>query len=310
MRAWIRALVVSALGAAVGCGGSTSTGENGSGGTGGSGAKGGSGGGPCDDGTCGPHGAACCTPGIGCASVGPSGSVSCECTGKRLWSCTSSGGTGGSGGCADLQCGPYGAPCCEPGSGCGYSGPNGSLDCNCTSSKIWQCTSSGGMGGVGGCDPSACGPSGAPCCNPGMGCASSGPNGYSCECTASATWQCWGVGGTDGGTGGCNAQSDCAGGTQCCNGKCVNLMNDPYNCGTCAAFCPGPYPYCDYGQCGKPPCDAPSPPPPGTFCCGQSYCQPSQLCCAVEGPGPWAGPICFAPTPAQPTCPIGCPLCQ
>jgi hypothetical protein len=37
-------------------------------------------------------------------------------------------------------------------------------------------------------------------------------------------------------------------------------------------------------------------------------CSAGQLCCLVEGPGPFAGSTCQAPVDG--TCPVGCPACQ
>jgi hypothetical protein len=42
----------------------------------------------------------------------------------------------------------------------------------------------------------------------------------------------------------------CGSGTTLCNGKCVNLSNDPKNCGSCGATCPASSPKC----CGGPGC--------------------------------------------------------
>lgn len=168
----------------------------------------------------------------------------------------------------------------------------------------------GATGGSGGaCDPGSCGPDGAPCCEPNSGCAA--PNGGpSCNCTAQLVWECTSGSGGSGGSGGgaCDGVT-CAAGTNCCAGECVNLQNDPYNCGACGTSCPGPHPYCS-GTCGPVPCFGAEPPPPGSFCCGQSACKNGQLCCEVQGPGPTGGPTCYTPTALQPTCPIGCPLCQ
>ncbi|MCB9583404.1 MAG: hypothetical protein H6717_40605 [Polyangiaceae bacterium] len=171
----------------------------------------------------------------------------------------------------------------------------------------------GGSGNAGGCSSTGCGPSGALCCEPGMGCASAsgGGSSISCTCTDALVWDCstgsGGSGGTAGGTGNCGP-TGCPLGTTCCNDQCVNLMNDPHNCGTCGNVCGVAPQYCSGGVCGKPPCFGQ--PPSAGFCCGTHVCTDAQLCCDVQGPGPSMGPICFTPTPNQKTCPIGCPLCQ
>jgi hypothetical protein len=269
---------------AVGCGGSTSGDSNGSGG-GGSGGK--SSGGSSSGAT-------------GGATTGGSGG-----TGN-----VSGGGSGGVGGtCVGTPCGPDGTQCCEPGSSCGSSGS--SVICSCTSSLIWTCSS--GTGGAGGCANVGCGPHGTPCCEPGSGCATASGGGpsTSCNCTDALIWDCSTGAGGAGGSGGapCNGPNGCAGGTTCCGGKCVNLQNDPFNCGSCGSACAASPPYCS-GVCQAPPCFAPTLPPPGSFCCGQNHCKQGQLCCDVQGPGPTGGPVCHTPSAAQPTCPIGCPLCQ
>jgi hypothetical protein len=232
------------------------------------------------------------------------------------------GGVAGFGGaCNPDACGPSGAPCCFAYTGCGSGGPGGSISCECLPAPdgtlAFVCNDgTGGMpgtGGTGGCVSFGCGPQGAPCCQPGEGCASAagGSPGVSCYCSSSLTWECKGGFGGTGGTGGtgtCNGVA-CPLGTTCCSGHCVNLFNDPFNCGSCGYTCPTYPPYCS-GFCTKPPCMTPIPPPPNGFCCGQSYCTGGQLCCEVQGGGPTLGPICVTPSPAQPTCPVGCPTCQ
>ena len=97
----------------------------------------------------------------------------------------------------------------------------------------------------------------------------------------------------------------------CCVDKCVNPLNDPFNCGNCGNKCTGLNSYCNNGACATPPCTV------GTLCvgatcCGSSCCQSGQLCCDEEtGGATKGGPVCYTPTAAQPTCPMGCaPLCQ
>lgn len=112
--------------------------------------------------------------------------------------------------------------------------------------------------------------------------------------------------GQGGGTNDCNPA--CGAGFTCCNGKCVNLANDIFNCGACGVTCPGPNPFCA-GMCMQAPCDNPQQ-CLGTngSCCGNACCKPGQLCCDVQGPGPAGGPACHDPVDG--TCPLGCPLCQ
>ncbi len=83
----------------------------------------------------------------------------------------------------------------------------------------------------------------------------------------------------------------CLRGLDCCDGQCVNLMNDIHNCGGCGVVCSGPQPYCA-ASCVVAPCEPP--------------CSDGQLCCDVRGPGPERGPACTTPT-ASGTCPPGQP---
>ena len=93
----------------------------------------------------------------------------------------------------------------------------------------------------------------------------------------------------------------------CCGDRCLNLHNDPQNCGMCGNRCPADKPFCGGGVCGPPPCDGVT--CSSGFCCGRGCCQPNQICCSVEGPIS-ASLGCHTPTPDQPTCPKGCaPLC-
>jgi hypothetical protein len=94
---------------------------------------------------------------------------------------------------------------------------------------------------------------------------------------------------------------------QCCNGQCVNVANDPYNCGACGTRCGGTTSFCN-GTCQAPPCTNVT--CGRGACCGAVCCGAGQLCCLVEGPISGIGPGCYNVTPSQPTCPQGCaPLC-
>ena len=93
-----------------------------------------------------------------------------------------------------------------------------------------------------------------------------------------------GTGGPPGGRTGVCAVA-CTTGRTCCGGTCVNLQNDPLNCGTCGRRCEGNTPYCGDGTCQQPPCD-----PqvelcaPNSICCGSTCCQPGDICCEDQGP--------------------------
>lgn len=125
-------------------------------------------------------------------------------------------------------------------------------------------------------------------------------------------------GGTDGSGGGDGSgmmcgTTMCTAGRTCCNNLCVNLDNDPTNCGTCGTKCSGSTPYCD-GTCkALPQCtvDGGSCGAGGSgICCGSSCCMTGQICCKDEGPVS-AAPACFTTSTTQPTCPQGCaPLCK
>ena len=114
-----------------------------------------------------------------------------------------------------------------------------------------------------------------------------------------------GSGGANGGSGGDSAcAEDCeAQGFFCCDGQCVNLANDIYNCGACGVVCQGDFPYCGMNGCEEAPCtgvdDCPD------RCCGSQCCGEGELCCEVNmGP---AAMGCFEAVNG--TCPVGCPYC-
>ena len=120
-----------------------------------------------------------------------------------------------------------------------------------------------------------------------------------------------GTGGTTGagGTGVCAVA--CTTGRTCCSGGCVNLKNDPFNCGTCGTRCGANTPYCGDGTCQQPPCDPQTELcAPNSVCCGSICCPVGDICCENQGPIPSA-PSCFTATVAEPSCPKGCaPLCM
>jgi hypothetical protein len=100
----------------------------------------------------------------------------------------------------------------------------------------------------------------------------------------------------------------CSPGRTCCNHACVNLDNDPLNCGACNLHCQPAAPYCN-GTCEPEPCTRGAGCPNGALCCGNECCNQGQLCCKLEGPVSGAA-ACADPTGDPPTCPQGCaPLC-
>jgi len=119
-----------------------------------------------------------------------------------------------------------------------------------------------------------------------------------------------GAGGASGAGGGGPCTLACTTGRACCGNACVNLQNDPMNCGACGKRCAGSTSLCDGGNCVQPPCNSTAPCPSGGACCGSSCCAPGDLCCAPQGPVAGGPPSCFTPTADQKTCPQGCaPLC-
>jgi hypothetical protein len=114
-----------------------------------------------------------------------------------------------------------------------------------------------------------------------------------------------GAGGQGGSSGSTGCAPACGEQRECCVDHCVNLQNDPQNCGTCGEHCPKGT-YCGAGQCVAPPCDATC--GGGTSCCAAACCAAGQLCCDPQGPLDM-GPRCLDPN-EHGTCPLGCaPLC-
>jgi hypothetical protein len=87
----------------------------------------------------------------------------------------------------------------------------------------------------------------------------------------------------------------------CCNGQCIDSLNDINNCGQCAHKCGGQNPYCNLGACGMPPCNGVTC-LGGQLCCGDQCCNAGYLCCDVPGPVS-SGPSCQLPDPMTGTCP-------
>ena len=77
----------------------------------------------------------------------------------------------------------------------------------------------------------------------------------------------------------------CGAGESCCNGACVDLNSDIFNCGQCCKSCPNPHPVCaldanGVAQCGHAACNKPTNDCTQTeFCCDQVCCAEGMLCC-------------------------------
>src|SRR6478609_2441075 len=111
-----------------------------------------------------------------------------------------------------------------------------------------------------------------------------------------------GTPGTGGSTGACNPT--CGQSRDCCTDHCVNLQNDPLNCGKCGKKCDNGT-YCTSGQCTAVPCETTC--GAGSTCCGGACCKSGEICCDPQGPIE-RGPACQTPTNG--TCAMGCaPLC-
>jgi hypothetical protein len=107
---------------------------------------------------------------------------------------------------------------------------------------------------------------------------------------------------SDGGSG-C---SDCGQERACCDDHCVNLANDPLNCGQCGRACTGDT-YCTGSECVPRPCSSTC--TSTEICCGAQCCAAGQLCCDPQGPIE-TGAQCTEPSETG-TCPMGCaPLCK
>ncbi len=100
----------------------------------------------------------------------------------------------------------------------------------------------------------------------------------------------------------CSEDGDC-GGFRCCAGRCVNVANDPHNCGGCGGTCGGEFPYCA-GKCTARPCSVDC--GNDETCCGARCCGVGEICC-MRTFGP-SSPECIAAQHG--TCPRGCPGCE
>ncbi|WP_437680688.1 hypothetical protein [Sorangium sp. So ce131] len=112
--------------------------------------------------------------------------------------------------------------------------------------------------------------------------------------------------GGDGGGGG--VVCTCAEGLTCCGGPetCVNLLNDPFNCGECGNHCAADQ-ACIQGEC-RDACD------PGFgceegICCGLKCCDATiELCCDYGTSAD--APDLHCQTPVNGTCPLACSGCE
>ena len=137
--------------------------------------------------------------------------------------------------------------------------------------------------------------------------ASTGSSGSSASGSAGSGSSTSGGGGTSGSSGVACSPS-CAGtGLTCCNGKCVNLDNDPVDCGACGVTCGGTTPFCER-SCIATPCYQDAGACTGTSCCGTQCCNAGDICCLAET-GTVNFPKCYTPPTEQPSCPIGCLSC-
>jgi len=188
--------------------------------------------------------------GSGGSSTGGNGGSATGGSGGSATGGSGGSSTGGSGG-ACTECGPDGAACCEPGSGCAQA--NGGLSCNCSASGVWNCGSSmGGAGGGPGCGGGASCGLGFTCCS-GV-CVNPANDIYNCGACGNS---CPGPNPYCGGSGcgmapcslvpppppeqACCGDSICNAGELCCM---VNMGPSFLGCfppenGTCPKGCPG-----------------------------------------------------------------------
>ncbi|WP_437290434.1 hypothetical protein [Sorangium sp. So ce406] len=106
----------------------------------------------------------------------------------------------------------------------------------------------------------------------------------------------------EGGAGG--VACTCEEGLSCCGPTCVNLVNDPHNCGECGTTC-APEQACIQGEC-KDPCAPGFGCEEGT-CCGETCCVGGTLCCDYGTSAD--APSVSCQDPVNGTCPVACSGC-
>lgn len=116
-----------------------------------------------------------------------------------------------------------------------------------------------------------------------------------------------GAGQANAGSGGapplsCSDDFDCEG-FSCCDGKCVNRSNDPFNCGMCGVECGGGMPYCGGTSCIAQPCTTTC--ESGETCCGSACCGAGEICCMRTV----GASVAECQLPVNGTCPLGCSDC-
>jgi hypothetical protein len=101
----------------------------------------------------------------------------------------------------------------------------------------------------------------------------------------------------------CSDDFDCDGFT-CCDGKCANRANDPFNCGMCGVECAAGTPYCGGTSCIARPCTTTC--ESGETCCGSACCGAGELCCLRT----IGAAVAECQLPVNGTCPRGCGDCS
>ncbi|WP_437930483.1 hypothetical protein WMF37_15015 [Sorangium sp. So ce291] len=113
--------------------------------------------------------------------------------------------------------------------------------------------------------------------------------------------------GGEGGAGG--VACTCEEGLSCCGPTCVNLANDPHNCGTCGTTCEGAE-ACIQGEC-KSWCSPEFGCEEG-ICCGNECCgtpeRPGTICCDYGTSA--EAPVLRCQDPVNGTCPVACSGCE